>query len=244
MKIKILDIGIDKVTMAEAVEKLSTFLKGDRLHMVFTPNPEMIMAGTKDQQFHDILNEADLVVPDGIGVVIGAKLLGTPLKERVAGYDMVQNLFKATADKGTRFYFLGAAPGVALKAKEAMEAKYPAIQIVGVRDGYFKEEDEAGIIKEINATSADVVLVAIGVPKQEKFIKRHQKNLQAKIAIGVGGSFDGMAGVVKRAPLFWQKIHLEWFYRLVQQPSRAKRMVQLPIYLLEVLKSKRKRKRG
>lgn len=241
MKVKILDVGIDKVNMTEAIERLTTFLKGDRLHMVFTPNPEIIMACTKDQQLHHILNEADLVVPDGIGVVIGAKLLGTPLKERVAGYDMVQNLFKATAKKGTRFYFLGAAPGVALKAKEAMEEKYPGIQIVGVRDGYFKPEDEASIIEEINATSADIVLAALGVPKQEKFIKRHQKNLQAKIAIGVGGSFDGMAGVVKRAPLFWQKIGLEWFYRLLKQPSRAKRMVQLPIYLLEVLKSKRKR---
>lgn len=238
--VNILEIPVDQVTMEEAIKKIEYFTTKDKCHMVFTPNPEIIMLAKTNKDMEQSLLEADLVVPDGIGVVIASKILkGEVLPERVAGFDLVQNTMKQATDKGYKYYFFGSKPEVAELAAVEMRKKYPGIQIVGCRDGYFKETDIPKIIEEINASEANILLVALGAPKQEVWINTYKDQLtHVKVAIGVGGSLDGMAGIVKRAPEIYQKLGLEWFYRLIKQPTRAKRMLVLPQFLLKVLKER------
>jgi len=239
-RVEILNVYFDNCTMAEAVNKLIGFLKKDKYHMVFTPNPEFVMEANKDEQFLKILNEADLVVPDGIGIVIGSKILKNKLKERVAGYDMVQNFLGKIKNDNYNIYFVGAAPGVAQQAAINMEKLHKGINICGVRDGYFKEDEISEIISDINKKQTDILLVGLGAPRQEKFIYKYRNELNTKVNIGVGGSFDGMSGKAKRAPVIFQKLGLEWFYRLIAQPTRLIRMLQLPLYLIKVINSRRK----
>lgn len=238
--VNILDIPVDQVTMDEAVKRIERFTQGDRCHMVFTPNPEIIMLAKQNKEMERILLDADLVVPDGIGVVIASKILkGEVLPERVAGYDLTQNTMKQAVEKGYKYYFFGSKPEVANMAAENMRKQYPGIQIVGCRDGYFKEEDIPSIIEDINESGANILLVALGAPKQEMWIDKYKDQMpNVKVAIGVGGSLDGMAGIVKRAPEIYQKLGLEWFYRLVKQPTRAKRMLVLPEFLIKVIKER------
>lgn len=234
-KVDILGVPVDNITMDEAAAKISQFVASPDVHMVFTPNPEIIMLARKDSRFLSILNKASLIVPDGIGVVIASKMQkGDHLKERVAGYDLVQNTLKQAVGKGYKYYFFGSKPGVAEEAAKKMRETYSGIQIVGYHDGYFKPEDNEAIIEDINQSKANILLVALGAPKQEVWIDEHKERLRhVKVLIGVGGSLDVMAGVVKRAPIVFQKIGLEWFYRLLKQPSRIGRMMVLPKFLLE-----------
>ena len=235
--IDILGVPISKVTMDEAVEKVSEFMHSESLHAIYTPNPEIVMLAKGNKDFLETIKKADLVVPDGIGVVIGSRLQkGERLKERVAGYDLVQNTMKRAVEEDYKYFFFGSKPGVAEEAAEKMRQTYPGIQIVGTRDGYFQKEDEPSIIEAINASGANILLVALGAPKQEMWIEEHRNQLpHIKVAIGVGGSLDGMAGRVKRAPIAFQKLGLEWFYRLLKQPTRFKRMLVLPLFLKEVV---------
>ncbi len=239
-KINILDVFVDHITMEEAVKKILEFTHTPSCHMVFTPNPEIIMLAQNNKPLRDALNKANLVVPDGIGVVIASKMLkGPTLKERVPGYDLVQNTMSEAVQNGYKYYFLGGKPGVAELAAEKMKVKYPGIQIVGTHHGYFKKEDEKDIIQKINGSGANILLVALGAPKQELWIEEYRQDLQnIRVAIGVGGSFDGMAELVKRAPVFFQKCGLEWFYRLIKQPSRAKRMLLIPKFIVKVARQK------
>ena len=236
-KIEILGVPISNITMDGAVEKISEFMKSNELHPIYTPNPEIVMMAKDNKAFLEVIQKADLVVPDGIGVVIASRIQkGEKLPERVAGYDLVQNTMKRAVKEGYKYYFFGSKPGVAQEAAKKMRETYPGIQIVGMRDGYFKEEDEVAIIEDINASGANILLVALGAPKQEMWIERNKHLLtHVRVAIGVGGSLDGMAGIVKRAPLAFQKLGLEWFYRLLQQPTRFKRMLVLPLFLKEVV---------
>lgn len=235
-RISVLGVPFDIITMEQTIEQILTFMQGNECKSVYTPNPEMIMTAREDQEFAEVLQNGDLVIPDGIGVVIASRLGKNPLPERVAGYDTVQNLFQRMKDTSFTVYFLGAAPGIAEEAAQKMKAKYPGLQIVGWHHGYFTKEDEPAILKEINETKPDLLLVGLGFPRQEKWIAVHQKQLPVKVCIGVGGSFDGMSGKVKRAPVFFQKIGLEWFYRLLRQPTRWRRMLQLPVFLWHVAK--------
>lgn len=237
--INILDIPVDRISMEEATRRISEFVNSTSYHMVFTPNPEIVMLAKDNKDFKAVMKRADLIVPDGIGVVLASKILNDSLPERVAGYDLVQNTMKQAVDKGYRYYFLGSKPGVAEMAAEKMRSQYPGIQIVGTHDGYFKEEQVPEIIEEINNSNANILLVALGAPRQELWIDQYRDQLQhIRVAIGVGGSLDGMAGIVKRAPEFFQKVGLEWFYRLISQPTRAKRMMILPKFVVEVYKEK------
>lgn len=235
-KVNIMDVPINKVTMEEATNKVVTYLSGDGKHTVFTPNPEIIMEAQEDDEFMKILQEADLVVADGIGVVLASKILKVEkLPERVGGYDLMQSVLGEIKDKDTRVYFLGSKPGVAKIAAKNMMKTYPGINIVGARDGYFKEEDEAGIIKEIRDLEVDLLLVGLGAPRQEKWIYDNIDELGIKVGAGVGGSLDVMAGTVKRAPKVFQKLGLEWFYRLITNPRRAKRMMRLPKFGIKIV---------
>lgn len=240
---EILGVPVHQVTKKQAVQLVMCFMKQEKCRKVFTPNPEIIIAARKDLGLKRALQEADLVVPDGIGVIIASKFTKNKLPERVPGYDLVQGLFHEMEKTQRSVYFFGAAPGVAHQAADKMQEKYPDLRILGVQNGYFKREEESYIIEQINDAKPDLLLVGLGAPKQEKWIERNYKDLQVKVCIGVGGSFDVMSGKVKRAPILFQKIGLEWFYRLLIQPTRFKRMLQLPLFLciviIEALKNRK-----
>lgn len=234
--VDVLGVSISNVTMEEATKKVREFVKSDSFHSVYTPNPEFVMLAQEDKEFHKILEEADLVVPDGIGVVIASKIKKTPLPERVPGYDLAQNTMKEAVKEGYKYYFFGGKPGVSEEAAAKMRETYPGIQIVGTRNGYFKPEDEAEIIADINASGANILFVCLGAPKQEKWIEANKHLMpNVRVAMGLGGSLDGMSGRVKRAPEIFQKLGLEWFYRLLKEPTRFKRMLVLPKFLIKVI---------
>lgn len=237
-KTHVLGVPFDAVTMEQAVEKAKKMLGEEGQHFICTPNPEIVMEAQKDKELMDILHEADMVIPDGIGVVWASKYSEIRLKERVAGYDLTQNLMAELAATGETFYFFGGAPGVASTAARMMMKKYPGLKVVGVHNGYFDEKEEKKIIQDIKTKSPSILLVGLGAPKQEKWIYDNIRLVGAKVAIGVGGSFDVMAGNVKRAPKIFQKLGLEWFHRLITQPTRWRRMMRLPKFALTVLKTK------
>lgn len=232
-KINILGTMFHNVTRSEAATFIVESLQGQEKASVFTPNPEIVIEAYKDRQLQKILNESSMVVPDGIGVVIGSKIIGEPLAERVAGYDLLQEVFKQIADQSLTVYFFGAGKGVAELAKDKMMEKYPGLSIVGVHHGYFESDEE--VIKAINALKPDLLLVGLGAPKQELWIRKNMDQIKAKVFFGCGGSFDAMSGVVKRAPALFIKLNLEWFYRLLKQPTRAKRMLRLPLFLIKMI---------
>ena len=238
-RVNILGVDVDAVTMAEAVAHVTAAMDVRANVMIATANAEMIMRATHDEELRDILNAAALVVPDGAGTVWAARHLGHAMPERVAGYDLAQELLRRAPAEGRRIYFFGAAPGVAEKAKEKAEQLYPGIEIVGVRNGFFSPADNAAIITEIKAAHPDLLLVALGVPKQEKWIAAHLAALDVPAAIGVGGTLDVMAGVMKRAPYWMQKAKLEWLFRGLMQPKRAGRLLALPKFVLKVHASRK-----
>ncbi len=232
----ILGVPFASITPEEAVSKIISFLEGTRKETVFTPNPEMVMEAQKDNDFMRVLNLSSMNIPDGIGIIYASRFTNIHLKHRVTGFDTIQGVFENMAKLGKTAFFFGGAPGVAEKAAENMEKKYPGLKIVGIADGYFDEEKEKKIKAEINEKKPDLLLVGIGFPKQEKWIANNIKSLNVKCAVGVGGSFDVMSGSVKRAPKIFIKFGLEWFYRLITQPSRFVRMLQLPLFMLTVIK--------
>lgn len=235
----VLGVPFDAMTMEEAVAKAKSLLTEEGGHIICTPNPEIVMEAQKDQALMDILKGADLVVPDGIGVVWASRYSEIRLTERVAGFDLTQNLMAELAAAEDTFYFFGGAPGVASAAARKMMKKYPGLKVVGVHNGYFDEKEEKRIIQDIKAKSPSILLVGLGAPKQEKWIYDNLRLIDAKVAIGVGGSFDVMAGNVKRAPIIFRKLGLEWFHRLITQPTRWRRMMRLPKFALTVLKERR-----
>lgn len=233
-KVPILNVMVNSVTMDEAVETVERYLKEKSPSLIATANAEMIMMANRDHELNEILNAADMVVPDGAGTVWAARHLGFSMPERVAGYDLVQRLLSRAPKSGIRIFFFGSAPGVAEKAKQTAERNYHGIRIVGVKDGYFSEAEEQQVVQEIKAVNPDLLLVALGVPRQEKWIWRYMKELNIPVAIGVGGTLDVMAGVVKRAPHWMQKAKLEWLYRGMLQPRRIGRLMALPRFVLRV----------
>ena len=238
-KVEILGVPVDAVTMAEAVSRVEGFIASREPHLIATANAEMLMRATHDQALRDILCSADMVTPDGAGTVWAAHHLGHAMPERVAGYDMAQELMRIAPQKGYRLYFFGSAPGVADKAKAKAEALYPGIEIVGTRNGFFTEADEPAIVAKIQAAKPDILLAALGVPKQEKWLKKYKDVLGVPVCIGVGGTFDVMAGVMKRAPHWMQRAKLEWLFRGMMQPKRAGRLLALPKFVLKVHASRK-----
>lgn len=239
-KVDILGIKFDNISMDEAVNKCEAFIKSDKGNLIVTPNPEIVMRAKDENEFKEIINSAELVIPDGIGIIKAGNILGTPLKERVAGYDLICNLIEKYKDGSATFYFWGSKPGYAAEAKEKLENKYPNIKILGTHTGYFKDEEEIKIVDEIRKLRPDILLVGAGAPKQEKIINKYKSEGFFKIGIGCGGSIDVLSGRVKRAPKLFIKLHLEWFYRLLKEPKRFKRMLVLPQFIKEVKKVAKK----
>lgn len=232
MRTRILDISVDNITRRQALTKLKEYCANETHRMVFTPNPEMIMYAQKNPEFKNILNKGDLVVADGIGVVIASKIKPPKLPQRVAGCDLIFDLFKSI--KKATVYLFGAKPGVCELAKKYIEEDFKNITVVGYHHGYFNEEEEKLIIEEIINLKPDILLVGLGFPKQEQWIYKNREKLPVKVSMGVGGSLDVLAKTVKRAPVLMQKIGLEWFYRLMKQPSRLGRMLCLPWFIVKV----------
>lgn len=235
---EILGVRIDEVTMAEAVQKASDFLEEEQFHMIFTPNPEMLMVAKDDAEFSKILNASHMNIPDGNGIVWASKRLKNPLSERVAGFDFIHKIFDFGKNKPISFYFLGSKPGVAEKAAENIEKQFSGVTVVGTHDGYFAMEEEKEIVRQINKVNPDVLLVALGAPKQERFIYKYRDKLNCKIAIGVGGCFDVISGNVKRAPDVFIKLKLEWLYRGLTDFRRLKRLVAIPKFMSAVNRSR------
>lgn len=241
-KVNVLGIKFDNVNMQEAIEKCKNFMESSTSNLIVTANPEIVMMAKDNEEFKNIINTASLVVPDGIGVVKGASILGAPLKERVAGFDLICNLLELYKDGTHTFYFWGGKPGVVETAKQKMEEKYPNIKIIGVDDGYFDDTKKEKIIQKIKELKPDILLVGTGAPKQEKIIHELLKENIFKIGIGCGGSLDVLSGIVKRAPKLFIKLHIEWAWRLIKQPSRIGRMMILPKFLQEVKKVAKEKK--
>lgn len=241
MKIDVLGIQFDDLTRQEAAARGAELLEEDAFHYVVTPNPEFILASEKDTEFRDMLNGADLVLPDGVGVVYSAKILGTPLKERVAGIEFAADMLSRLNETGGRLYLLGAKPGVAEEAGRRIVEQHPNITLCGTQDGYFKDEEEA--LLRVAAARPDLLFVCLGAPKQEKWMARWGRHTGARLAIGLGGALDVFAGSVERAPERWQKLGLEWAYRLKKEPRRAGRMAKLPLVLLQAAGARLKRGR-
>lgn len=229
--VEIVGINIDNVTFEEAEDRLLDFLQQDETKMIFTPNSELLVDAVKDTGFAQVLNNGDLVIPDGIGVVIASKFYGSPLKERVTGCDLMGSLIGIAYSEKKSIYFLGGKEGVAEEASQKLNDKYPGIKIAGFHHGYFDEKEEAKIIDEIIEKKPDIIFVALSAPRQEKWIYNNRHKLGVKIAMGVGGSLDVYAGRVKRAPEFYQKTGLEWLYRLMKEPKRFFRMLKLPQFI-------------
>lgn len=233
MRIEVMGIPFDSVTMSEALDAALRLMDRPGTAYVVTPNSEIVYETLRDEALRQIVCQADLILPDGAGVVLGAKILGTPLKEKVAGIDFGSGLMERLSGTDKTFYFLGGKPGIAELAAENLQKKYPGLNICGTADGYFR--DETQVIQKINAAHPDVLLVCLGAPKQEIFMYNHRDELQAGLMLGLGGSLDGFAGTVKRAPKWMIRCNLEWFYRLIKEPRRIGRMMRLPKFLLKVI---------
>ena len=234
-KVNKLGVNVDCVTNEEALDKVMAMLSEDKDHAVFTPNSEIILMAHKDAEFCGLLNSADLLTADGIGVVYASRILKKPLPERVAGYDVACKVIDKIAETGHRLYLFGGKPGVAEQAAENLKKQYPFLNIVGMHNGYFKPEETPEIIDDINASGADLLFVCLGAPAQEKWISANRDKLCCRVMMGIGGSLDVFAGVAERAPEIWCRMGLEWLYRLIKEPWRAKRMLALPKFGLTVL---------
>lgn len=234
-EIKILGVKIHKVTMSEAFNVFLNLLNQNTCQTIFTPNTEIVMAAQEDKELKSILAQGDLVIPDGIGLIHASNIHNLGLEERVPGVDLMDKMLKFCHTTKKSVFILGGKPGVAERASEHILEEYPNIKIKGTQDGYFSQDDELKVIDKINDVRPDVLFVALGAPKQEKWIYKHKKILNVKVAMGVGGGVDIWAGTAKRAPKFFIDIHLEWFYRLLMNPSRLGRMLSIPKFLIKVM---------
>ena len=234
-KVNILGVKVDMVNIPQAADKIMGYFNEDRLHTVFTPNSEIIMQAYRNPEFCKMLNDADMLTADGIGVVYASKILKKPINERAAGYDIARRVLEKLNYTDHKLFLFGGKPGVAEEAAENLKKEYPELNIAGTRNGYFQPEEEEDIVNQINSSGADIVFVCLGAPKQEQWINSHKDELKVKVAMGIGGSLDVFAGRVERAPDFWCKIGMEWFYRLVKEPWRIGRMMDLPKFAATVV---------
>jgi len=238
--VEVLGIPFANITFGEALETLETFLREPRNHIIVTPNPEGVMQARRNPDFANALRTADLSLADGTGIVVATYLRARTnrLPERVRGVDTTFALFgRLNTERKTQHftaYFLGGAPGVAELAKINMEARFPALKVVGFHHGFFTPENEPAILAQINALAPEILLVCMGMPRAEIWATRN-RNINTRLTLCVGGTIDIMAGTVKHAPAFMRKIGLEWLWRLIRQPKRAARMLDIPRFVAAVL---------
>ncbi|HET7627064.1 MAG TPA: WecB/TagA/CpsF family glycosyltransferase [Bacillales bacterium] len=239
--VNLMGMNFINTDMEQLVDHLDGRLAQSENIFLVTANTEIVMHARKNRDYYSIVDTADLVTPDGVGVVIGSKIIGNPIQQRLTGFDLMMQLLSLCCEKQYTVYFLGASPEVIERAVERVKREQPDLEIAGYHHGYFNGEEEA-IAFEIRKCEPDIVFVGLGVPKQEQWIAKYRKLFKKGLFIGVGGSFDVLAGEVRRAPVAWQKLNIEWLYRLIQRPSRWKRMTVLPIFLLKTVKARVLRK--
>lgn len=233
MRTDVLSVGFDNLTMEEALAKAEAYLDDRQAAYVVTPNPEIVWECRKDSELKEIISKAALVLPDGIGIIYGAKILKRPLKGKLPGFDFAEKLMERMAKSGKSVFLFGAKPGIADVAAQNLKAKYPGLVIAGTANGYFKEDGP--VIDAINTANPDFLIVGLGSPKQERWMSSRREMLRVGLMAGLGGSLDGYAGSFQRAPLGWQKANLEWLYRLLKEPKRIKRQIRLPLFLFAVI---------
>lgn len=237
-RISILGIPVDAVTLPQAVERVRAFVTSGGKHQVCTPNPEMVVETTKNPEFLSVLQSSSLNIPDGAGMLWAAKYLGSSLPERVTGVDLLTAI--ATQQNPPSIFLLGAAPGVAEKAMTKLRSLNPSLHVSGIFAGSPEPAVEASIVERINASKADVLFVAYGAPKQELWIHRNLPKLSTvKVAMGVGGAFDFLAGIRSRAPKWMQSLHIEWLWRVIQEPSRLNRILTATIRFPRLVRNSR-----
>ncbi len=228
-KVCIMGIEYANAPLAEIADECFSYTAAREARIVVTPNGEIAEYAYKNPAFFDVLSGADLAVPDGVSVKLAAKRCGTPIKERVPGVELAQELIKRLSDSGGSLFLFGGAEGVAEDAARNISAGYPGVKIAGTHNGFF--EDDSDIVAGIDAASPDVLFVCLGSPKQEEWMAAH-RDLSCGVMLGLGGTLDVLAGRVKRAPAFWRKIGCEWLYRTIKQPSRIKRIIKIPFFVL------------
>jgi N-acetylglucosaminyldiphosphoundecaprenol N-acetyl-beta-D-mannosaminyltransferase len=229
-------VPFSKMNMKETVNYLVEAIASQRPHRVVTGNPIMLMVGLENPSFHHTLSTAELVVPDGAGVVWAARRLNQPVQERVAGFDLMHELLREGERRSWSVYLLGASSDIVAAAYAKLQKQYPGMRFVGCRDGYFTDREDGEVVAAIRAAKPDLLFVARSTMNQEPWIEKYQSVLGVPVVMGVGGSFDVVSGKLKRAPALFRKMGLEWFYRLLQEPSRYKRMLVLPRFALKVIK--------
>lgn len=236
--IRVLGVRVDAVDTEQTLQRIEELLGSGGHHLVATVNPEFVMRARRDPQFNQVLETAGLCLPDGWGVTWAARRQGQPLPERVTGVDLIPELARRAAARGWRLFFLGAGPGVAEAAAEQLRRRFPSLVVAGCHSGEAGPLGDEESLRRIAEVRPDIVLVAYGAPLQELWIARNLERLQAGVGIGVGGAFDYLSGKVRRAPTWMRRLGLEWLFRLLRQPWRARRMAVLPIFALEVLRSR------
>ena len=232
----VLGCRIHRVTMQEALKRARQCLVDKKPHHIVTADASMLVMATRDAELREIINTADLVVPDSTGVVWATRRVGQGVPERVTGVDLMEHLCELGAELGLTAYFLGAAPGVAEEAARKLEARYTGFKVVGTHHGFLQPGDDTAIEEEIRSLHPDFLFVAMGIPRQEKWSRSRMDALGVPISMGVGGSFDCHSGRVKRAPQIYQRLWIEWLYRLVTHPSKYKKVALLPHFALLVLR--------
>lgn len=236
MKETILGVQVNTENYDELIPKVFRNIEDKKKSLVVAINPEKLMKAKEDPGLKALLNRAEFQIPDGIGVIIASKLKKGSISSRITGIDMMDRIVKEAARTGRAVFLYGAKPGVADKAAQQLKQTYPDLIVAGTQDGY--ESDTSKVLETINKAKPDILFVAMGSPKQEQWIEQHRDNLYPTLYQGVGGSFDVLAGNVKRAPAAFQKMGAEWLYRLLKEPSRLKRQMNLPKFLFEVFKQK------
>lgn len=235
--VQILGVPIHAATFDSLLTTIAQWIDhGDRLYQICTASPEFVMIAQTDPAFMAVLHAADRCVADGIGLLFAARFLGHPLPERVTGSDGVPRIAAQAAQSGWKLFLLGAAPGIAEEAARRLVEKHPTLHIVGTYAGSPAPEEEADIIARVNASGADILFVAYGAPRQDRWIARNRDKLTVHVAMGVGGTFDFIAGKIPRAPVWMQRLALEWLYRLIQEPRRWRRMLRLPRFVWAVVR--------
>lgn len=231
-------IAFDDIPMPEAAEAALRLIgRGDGAYAV-TPNPEIVLAARKDPALQEAITGADLILPDGVGLVWASKILGRPLQNRLQGIDFASALMERLSKNCGSVYLLGAKPGVAEEAAKRLAAAYPGLRIAGTRNGYFRDDEEDEILGEIRAAGPDLTLVCLGFPRQELWMKNNVSRVGRGLMIGLGGAMDVYAGQKKRAPEPMRRLGMEWLYRLAQEPRRIGRVLRLPGILFAAIKEK------
>jgi len=236
-KVSILNMNFDSIRAKELLNIISERVNHAEKTFVVTANPEIVMHGRNDETYLNLVNQANFVIADGYGVILGSKMIQNELPERIAGFDLMNSLLEKGNQEGWSVYFLGAKEEVISKAVHNIKGSFPSLKIAGWHNGY-TDVNEEGFVEAIASKKPDLVFVGIGFPKQEYWISTHMSRFEKGFFMGVGGSFDVWAGVVKRAPMIWQNLHMEWLYRLIKQPKRWKRMLVIPDFVLNVMKER------